>query len=93
MERVRLPVIVDRTLGSNQGLPHDLAPKDSLADFVGAAPAEDVHLDGFKIEQVEKFGDRTRHTLHYGGHVGKTARSPIEVSASALGYRPVAARA
>jgi len=68
VERVH-PTLVDRASGSHQGLGGDLASKDPLAFFIGLGAAEDIYLDRFEVEQMDKKIERFRH----GYIVGETA--------------------
>ncbi len=53
MERVH-PAALDGAPRRHEGLRRHLAPEDPLAVLVGAHAAEDVHLDGLDVEQLDE---------------------------------------
>lgn len=53
MQRVDASLGIDRATGGDEGLPRHLAPEDALAFLVWAHATEDVHLDGFEVEEFE----------------------------------------
>ena len=52
MERVCM-ALFDRSAGGNERLGQYLSAEDTLPVFLGAAPAEQVDLDRFQVEQVK----------------------------------------
>src|SRR3954449_6007785 len=63
------PVRGDRAAGGHQRLPRHLAAEHPLALLVGTAAPEDVHLDGFEVEDLDEL-------VQCGGHDRIVAASP-----------------
>jgi hypothetical protein len=61
------PAVLDRAPGRHEGLPRHLATEDALAFFVGLDAAEDIHLDGFEIQQVDEELEGSAHAPMFAG--------------------------
>ncbi len=53
--------LVDGAAGGHQRLPQHLATEHALRPLLGAAAAEDVHLELFEVEERDQGVQRLRH--------------------------------
>jgi len=62
--------LIDRPARGDERLRRDLTPENAAPGLVEAHAAEDVLLDSFEFEQVEKLRRLWGHaeTVHSGGH-------------------------
>ena len=61
VQGVHPPVGVDGAAGGDERLPRHLPAEDPLALLVRAVAAEDVHLDGLEVQQLEQSVQRISH--------------------------------
>ena len=77
VQRVHVAARLHRASGGDERLAGHLAAEHALAVLVGGDAAEDVHLDGFEIEQVDQVVER----VHAGARSGRSAQLGLRTAA------------